>query len=161
MNGHARIVALLLAAAPVATAAQEAGPLAPAAWLSGCWELRAGARTVLEMWMPAAGDAMLGASRTQVGGVTRDFEHLRISAAEGGLVYTASPARQATTAFASVHVSDTLMAFHNPEHDFPQRILYRRVGADSVVARVEGPGRDGPRGFDFPMARVACDAGGR
>lgn len=146
---------VVTASLPVPAVAQES-PLSPAAWLAGCWELRSGPRVTLEMWMPAEGDMMLGASRTQVQGVTRDYEQLRIHAAEGALVYTASPSRQSPTAFPSVHVSDTALVFENLEHDFPQRILYRPQGPDSLVARIEGPGRDGPRGFDFPMARVAC-----
>jgi hypothetical protein len=57
-------------------------------------------------------------------------------------------------------VSDSAVAFANPEHDFPQRILYRRVGADSLIARIEGKQGDKVRGIDFPMTRVAC-AGSR
>ncbi|MDP2958801.1 MAG: hypothetical protein Q8N53_20420 [Longimicrobiales bacterium] len=48
------------------------------------------------------------------------------------------------------------LVFENLQHDFPQRILYRPLGLDSLVARIEGPRRDGPRGFDFPMRRVSC-----
>jgi len=149
-----------LPCAPDAVRAQEASPLSAAAWLSGCWELRSGQRVTLEMWMPAAGDLMLGASRTQVAGVTREYEQLVLSAEAGALVYTASPSRQATTSFTSTHVSDTVLVFENPEHDFPQVIRYRRLGTDSLVARIEGPGRDGPRGIDFPMRRVDCDGTG-
>ena len=123
------------------------------------WELRSGQRVTLEMWMPASGDMMLGASRTQVAGVTREYEQLVLSAEGGALVYTASPSRQATTSFTATHASDTALVFENPEHDFPQLIRYRRAGTDSLVARVEGPGRDGPRGIDFPMRRVSCDGG--
>lgn len=157
MLREALILPLALALLPTTGQAQEASPLAPASWLSGCWELRSGPRVTLEMWMPASGDMMLGASRTQVEGVTREYEQLRLSVSDGALVYTASPSRQSPTAFTSVDASDTALVFENLEHDFPQRILYRPQGSDSLVARIEGPGRDGPRGFDFPMARVACE----
>lgn len=157
MLRRALVLLLALALLPATGQAQDAAPLAPASWLSGCWELRSGPRVTLEMWMPAAGDMMLGSSRTQVEGVTREYEHLRLSVVDGALVYTASPSRQSPTAFTAAHVSDTALVFENLEHDFPQRILYRPRGADSLVARVEGPGRDGPRGFDLPMARVACE----
>ena len=37
--------------------------------------------------------------------------------------------------------------------------MYRRRGADSVIARVEGPGPNrSTRGFDIPMRRVDCTA---
>jgi hypothetical protein len=76
------------------------------------------------------------------------------------LVYVAQPSGQKETEFRGTHASDTLLAFENPAHDFPQRIMYRRRGADSVVARIEGPGRDGAtRGIDFPMRRARCESG--
>jgi hypothetical protein len=112
------------------------------------------------MWMPPDGNLMLGASRTVAGGVTREFEQLRLEAtAEGGLVYTALPSRQQEASFRSTAVSDSGFTVENPDHDFPQRIIYRRRGADSLVARIEGPGTGGTtRGVDFPMRRVACQA---
>jgi hypothetical protein len=137
------------------TAAQAQSAAGPG-WLAGCWELRAGNRVTLEMWMPPGGDFMLGASRTLVGGVVREFEQLRLRTESGKLVYTATPSGQRETAFPATVVSDTALVFENLAHDFPQRILYRRVGADSMVARIEGPGPNGTRGFNFPMRRVSC-----
>jgi hypothetical protein len=73
-------------------------------------------------------------------------------------VYTAIPSGQSETHFRSTTVSVSEVVFENRAHDFPQVIRYRRVGADSLVARVEGPGAGGgSRGIDFPMARVGCD----
>jgi hypothetical protein len=135
--------------------------MARLAWLAGCWELRAGARTTTESWMAPAGGLMIGGSRTVVGEAAREFEHLRIAARGDTLVYTAIPSGQSETHFRSTTVSGTEVVFENRAHDFPQVIRYRRVGADSLVARVEGPGTDGaPRGFDLPMARVSCAAPG-
>jgi hypothetical protein len=49
--------------------------------------------------------------------------------------------------------------FENPAHDFPQRIIYRRLSPDSLVARIEGPGPNNTtRGIDFPMRRVNCSS---
>lgn len=135
----------------------QAGPLDRLGWLAGCWELKRGPRTTLEMWMPPAGGLMLGASRTTVDGALREFEQVRLRAQGPGLVYTALPSGQAE-AFTSTAVSDSGFAVENLQHDFPQRIIYRRRGADSLIARIEGPGPSGPRGFDFPMRRVACTA---
>lgn len=140
-----------------ATGGQPRPSVERAKWISGCWEQRSNTRVVTEMWMPAAGDLMLGASRTLANGVAREFEQLRIAAVGDKLVYTAIPSGQTEAAFTSTAVSDTLLVFENPAHDFPKKILYRRVGADSLVARIEGPGANGAtRGIDFPMRRVAC-----
>ncbi len=125
-------------------------------WLAGCWEQRTPRRVTVEMWMPPDGDLMLGASRTTVGGLAREFEHLRLSADGDVIVYTASPSGQQETAFRSTVVSDSVLVFENLTHDFPQRILYGSIGPDSLVARIEGPGPDGIRGIDFPMRRIPC-----
>src|SRR5688500_18858184 len=94
----------------------------------------------MEMWMPPAGGVMLGASRTTVGGAAREFEHLRISTRGDTLVYTALPSGQRETEFRATAATDQMLVFENRAHDFPQVIRYRRVSADSIVARIEGPG---------------------
>jgi hypothetical protein len=142
---------------PAAGQAAPAEALDRLGWLAGCWELRAGARTTTEMWMPPAGGMMIGGSRMVVAGVTREFEHLRLTARGDTVVYTALPSGQSETHFRSTSVSATEVAFENRAHDFPQVIRYRRVGNDSLVARIEGPGSDNTvRGIDFPMRRASC-----
>lgn len=148
------IAALLLVATPLT--AQQRPDVESARWLAGCWELRAGARTTQEQWMAPAGGAMIGMSRTVVRDTVREWEHLGIGPSANGVAYTARPSRQAETSFAAEQLSDTLLLFTNPAHDFPQRILYRRVGTDSIVARIEGPRGGQMRGVDFPMRRVSC-----
>jgi hypothetical protein len=150
----AALVATVLCAT---TGSAQATGLARLAWLGGCWEQRAANRVTMEMWMPSAGDLMLGGSRTVVANVAREFEHLRIRARGDTLIYTAIPSGQKETDFRSIQVTATSVIFENKAHDFPQRIIYRRAGADSVIARVEGPGPNNTtRGFDIPMRRASC-----
>lgn len=151
------ILACLVRAVSPAVA-QQSGDLQRLGWLAGCWELRRGDRVTLEMWMPPGSDLMLGASRTTVGGAVREFEQVRIAWKDNRLVYTAHPSGQAEASFTSVEVSDSGFTVANLAHDFPQRIIYRRRGADSLVARIEGSGPTGVRAFDFPMRRVSCTA---
>jgi len=137
--------------------AQQGSGIERAAWLAGCWEQRAASRVTMEMWMPPSGGMMLGASRTTAGAATREFEQLRLTAAGDTLVYTALPSGQREAAFRSTSVSATALVFENPAHDFPRKITYRRVGADSIVARVEGPGPNNTtRGLDIRMRRASC-----
>jgi TolB protein len=150
-----RAFALLLLIPP-GVGQSQTSPLARAGWLAGCWELRAPNRVTLEMWMPPLGDLMLGASRTTVGAATSESEQLKLKAEGDRIVYIAAPSGQKETSFASTTIADTLIVFENPAHDFPQRIIYRRRGADSIVARIEGPGPNGTRGINFPMRRSNC-----
>ena len=125
-------------------------------WLAGCWELRQGARHGVEMWMPPDGGMMLGASRVTVDGRVREYEQLRLDLAGDTLVYTASPSGQAGAAFRSVEIGESGFTVANPAHDFPQRIGYRRQGADSLIAWIEGPGKDGVKRIEYPMRRMDC-----
>ena len=158
MNVRVILLACGLAATPLA-AQSASSPITRAGWLSGCWEMRVGDRYTMEMWMPPAGGTMMGASRTTRAGVVREYEQLRLHTSGDTLVYTALPSGQKMTDFKSTTVSETSLVFENPTHDFPKKVMYRRVGADSVVARVEGPGPNNTtRGFDFPMKRASCTA---
>jgi hypothetical protein len=140
---------------PASLSAQSA--VDKAAWLSGCWESKNERRTIIEMWMAPAGGMMLGGSRAVLAnGTVREFEHLRMRGVGDTIIYTALPSGQNSTDFKGVP-GDGVLTVENPQHDFPTRITYRKVGADSANARVEGPGQGGAiRGFDVPMKRVAC-----
>ncbi len=149
---------LVAVAATAATPPTQKDPLAQLSWLGGCWELRRGDRVTIEMWMAPASGLMLGASRTIVGGAVREFEAVRLSVRDGRVVYTANPSGQALAEFTAAAVGDSGFTVENPAHDFPQRIIYKRRGADSLIARIEGNTPDGPRGVDYPMRRVRCEA---
>lgn len=161
IGAAATLVAALAAPANAQSRAptDEAADVQRAAWIAGCWELRSGARVTHEQWMSPAGGAMLGMSRTTVRDTLREWEHLYLGPVAGEVAYVARPSRQSETAFPAVTLSDTLLLFENPAHDFPQRIRYRRLGRDSLVARIEGLRGGQLRGVDFPMRRVACADG--
>jgi hypothetical protein len=154
-----RVLFLLLALASAAArtaAAQASDRVSRLGWLSGCWEQHTPRGVTTEMWSRSLGGMMIGASVSVRDGSARGFEHVRIREHGGRLQYTALPSGQRETTFTETVLSDSIVVFENPEHDFPQRLTYRRVGSDSLVARAEASGPQGPRGFDVPMARVAC-----
>jgi hypothetical protein len=150
------LVATLAAGLTSAAAAQSAPRVHQLRWLAGCWVQREGGRTVEEQWMPPRGGLMLGAGRTVKGDSLVEFEQVRILERNGRLVYAAAPSGQAPAEFESIAVTDTSVVFENAAHDFPQRVLYRRAGADSLVARVEGTRGGRVRGVDFPYQRTSC-----
>ena len=125
-------------------------------WLAGCWERGSGALVMEEQWQRPRGDAMLGVSRTTRRDTVVQYEHLRIFDRGGKTVYAALPSGQALTEFETASTSDSVVTFENPTHDFPQRIIYRRRGTDSLIARIEGMRGGQLRGVDFPYKRVAC-----
>jgi hypothetical protein len=58
--------------------------------------------------------------------------------------------------FVSRLLTDSTVVFENLEHDFPQRVGYRRAGADSVLAWIEGTVDGKTRRVDFPYRRAVC-----
>ena len=116
-------------------------------WLAGCWEGQGGGGKNQECWMAPEGGMMLGTSRV-ISERGAQFEFLRIASHGDSLALLASPSGKPAVAFELVESSKGLAVFTNPEHDFPQRITYRRQG-ESLTARVEAE-RDGKwSGFEI------------
>ena len=126
-------------------------------WMAGCWQQRNGTRVTDEQWMRPAGGSMIGMSRTVAGDRLRAWEALRNVEEQGRVVYVAQPGGGPATRFAASHLADTLAVFENPAHDFPQRIAYRRVGADSMVASISAVRNGNEQRMDIPMRRVVCE----
>ncbi|ANH70721.1 hypothetical protein ABE85_19030 [Mitsuaria sp. 7] len=127
-------------------------------WLAGCWASEKGEPGSVEHWLPLAGGTMLGIGRTVKNGRTVEHEFLQIRLnAEGQVVYVALPSRQKEATFVATSIGDRAVTFENPEHDFPQRILYKAVGETGLAARIEGQRNGTTRGIDYPMKRVACE----
>ena len=100
---------------------------------------------------------MLGVGRTIRGGQTVDYEFVVLREQNGRLAYEAHPAGQAPAVFLSKEIGDRMVVFENLEHDFPQRVGYRRDGA-SLKAWVEGNAGGQPRRVDFDYQPAACPA---
>lgn len=155
--GRALIVSLgVLTSANVIAA--EAG-IASLAWLAGCWQAEKGEPGSGEHWLPPAGGAMFGVSRTVKNGKTVEFEFIQLREnSEGKLVFIALPSGQKEATFVASAVGERSVTFENPRHDFPQKVSYRLQPEGRLVARIEGTRGGALRGVDFPMKRVACDA---
>ena len=107
--------------------------------------------------MKPGGNMMLGMSHTVVSGTTREFEFMRIVQEENGdIFFIAMPSGQKETRFKLIRASDREVRFENLEHDFPQRIIYRRDG-ESLIGRIEGNSKGQEKAVDFPLQRVPCD----
>lgn len=153
------VLCLIIALVPCAHAQSDRSGTKQLSWLAGCWRQTnpANNRVVDEQWMFPRGGTMLGMSRTvRDDSVLIELEHLQILERAGRLVYHAEPGGQPPADFGARVVSDTLVIFENAAHDFPQRIIYRRRGADSLIARIEGTRNGRVRGIEFPYARASC-----
>ena len=126
-------------------------------WMAGCWERRGNNNLVVtEQWSFPRAKMMFGAGQTTRRDSTIEYEHTRIFERDGRLVYSAQPSGQAPAEFVADSVSGFSVTFSNPAHDFPQRVIYRRLGADSLLGRIEGIRGGQTRGVDFSYRRVSC-----
>lgn len=130
--------------------------LARLGWMAGCWTGTSGGLISEEQRMPLRAGSMVGVGREIRGDRLTSAELTIVRLRADSLVYEAFPTGQAAAVFVATMVTDSSVTFANPAHDFPQRIMYRRVGADSLLARIEGERNGQVRGFDYPMRRVAC-----
>ena len=106
----------------------------------------------------AARGAMLGMGRTVRGSTLAEYELVLIKEQEGRLAYEAHPSGQPTATFMATTASDSSVVFENAQHDFPQRVGYRRNGADALDAWIEGQANGKSRRVDFSYQRARCDA---
>ena len=157
-----KLMSGIAAAALVCAPAQASLPDdlgAKLGWLQGCWAADGGEPGSGEQWTSAAGNVMLGVSRTVKAGKLRAFEFMQLREDQPGkLTFVAQPNGAAPTSFTLLRESEHEYAFENKGHDFPQRVIYRRVGESALLARIEGVSKGAAKGIDFPMKRVRCDA---
>jgi len=150
------VISLGISSVSTFTLSQDTTSIKELDWIVGCWKSQNSTLVAIEHWMPPDGKMMLGVSHTVSDGETIGYEYLRIEESDGKLVYIANPSGQEEATFYQAEITDKKMVFVNPDHDFPQRIIYYLLNDGSIHARVEGE-KDGELGgFDIFMTRVDC-----
>lgn len=128
-------------------------------WMSGCWTSVDAEPGSGEIWTSPAGGTLLGMSRTVKDGRTVAHEFMQIrETAPGQISFIAMPSGQSEASFPLKSLSEREVVFENPQHDFPQRLIYRLDPKGGLVGRIEGLRNGEVKEIDFPMDRVACPA---
>ena len=140
---------LLMCAVPL-----YAGDIDKLSFMAGCW---AGPGTY-EMWMKPEAGATMGVGRTVRNGKVVATEFFSVSETADGIVLNVQQKLAAkATPFRVKEITKSSVTFENPEHDFPQRIIYRRRADGSLLGRIEGTENGKERVSDYPMKRAQCD----
>ena len=148
------LLAMILAAAYSLTAA-AAGGVERISWLQGCWESVSGDRVIEEHWSAPRAGSMLSIGRTVRGTALVEYEFVIVRERGEQLVYIAHPSGQPSAEFLSTTLSPESVVFENPQHDYPQRVGYRRNGA-ALDAWIDGVLNGESRTIDFHYRRAAC-----
>ena len=149
------LVAAIVALTSVVEARQPKPTIDALVWMAGAWSGTARGIEMEEQWTLPKGNSMIGMHRDVGRGRTLGFEFLRIEQEGDAIVYLSMPnGRSPATPFPLKEVSGTRVVFENPAHDFPQRIIYWKDGAD-LCARIEGTnnGKEGSQEWRWSPAK--------
>src|SRR5262245_18779073 len=131
--------------------------LADLAFMAGCWRGHSGDGVTIEEYYTAPTDNLiLGVSRYTKGPRVTDYEFSTIAREGNEIVLTPRPSGQEPAPFRLTRLDSAGAVWENPSHDFPTLIAYRRGTGDSLIARIEGPGRDGKRSMEWRMGPASC-----
>lgn len=122
--------------------AYAAPPHSSLDWIAGHWCADLGDESVEELWLPSHGGVAIGMGRTITRDRTSAFEYFRIVELDGIPSYIAQPGGRPPTTFKRTAGGEGWVRFENRDHDFPQRVEYRREG-DALHAEIAGPGENG------------------
>ncbi len=128
-------------------------------WLNGLWGIDQGERSGEEYWTPLIKGRMEGKSTMKKNGkITLQEKMIIEQDSSGAIFYRVTPAGKRTASFKLIKAGPTTFIFENKKHDFPQRIIYERVGEDSLMASIEGMVKGKMQTVLFPYRRVIVNA---
>ena len=119
-------------------------PLNGLEWLLGDWISVQGQTITRESWQKVSEQTFegMGSVQSESARETVNQESLRILEMNGEIFYLAKVGHNPyPVAFKMTEVTDSLVVFQNPEHDFPTRIQYQGTGKDQVTVSVSNDKR--------------------
>ena len=150
-------------AGAAAPAPPGTGPLAPLAWLEGCWRGDVNQREFREQWMPARGGMLIGAGQLALRGRMEDYEFLQLEARADGIYFTQFSGDRKAASFKLASTTtddkDTIFTFANTADAFPARLIYRRGTGGWLYETIEGPLNGADKKVIYPLRRIDCESG--
>ena len=139
------------------------GPLAPLAWLEGCWQGSVNQREFRETWLPLRGGMLIGAGQSVMLGRMLDYQYLRLEARSDGIYFTQFSGDRKESSFklagTATDDKDTVFTFSNTAEGFPARLTYRRGTLGWLYETIEGTLNGSERKVVYPMRRINCQSG--
>ena len=151
-------------AATPATTPEIPGPLAPLAWLEGCWQGNVNQREFREQWLPPHGGMLIGAGQTVMRGKMQDYQYMRIEPKSDGVYFAQFSGDRRETSFrlesTQTADKDTIFTFANTAAGaFPARLVYRRGSDGWLYETIEGTLNGAERRVIYPLRRIDCETG--
>lgn len=150
---------LLLAAIALCISCKKSGQenqLQAADWLIGTWENQDPQGKMIEIWSKANDSIYIGESYYIKGKDTLHSEQIQLVQVGDKVQYIPTVKGQNNDQpvnFNLTSKTDKELVFENPKHDFPQKIVYKKITADSLVATISGTQQGKASSESYPMRK--------
>ncbi len=131
--------------------------LIKASWLIGTWKNDSMNVHATEIWSIRNDSSYEGKSYIQIGTDTVSTELISLEQRGKELFYIPIVKDQNNNEpvkFVLTSLTSKQLVFENPAHDFPQKISYTQIAADSLLAEISGLQNGKPASEYFPMKRI-------
>jgi hypothetical protein len=108
--------------------------------LEGIWKMTTKKGAICEEWKKAGKNYLQNKAYMIKGSDTLITERVALTRTAGGIFYTSTVEDQNNkqpVSFKMVSASANIFIFENREHDFPKRIVYQLLSADSLHAFID------------------------
>jgi len=125
-------------------------------WLEGSWENNLPEGTLTETWQKTNDSTYSGKTLFIKEKDTIHFEEIVLSQKGETLFYTPTVKGQNNDEpieFKLTNSTENEFTFENPKHDYPQKIAYKKLNANNLVATISGKQQGKPSSESYPMKR--------
>lgn len=123
----------------------------------GKWKMETSKGTIFEEWKVSDRNKLKGSSYKVKDKDTTLLENLELSIEDDGVYYIPTVINQndgKPVKFKLLSAKEQVYIFENPEHDFPQRIVYLPKDKNNLRARIEGTYNGSEASSEFIYKRV-------
>ncbi|WP_281234638.1 DUF6265 family protein [Flavobacterium gelatinilyticum] len=141
----------------IETAVKTYPNISKADWFIGEWGNKSAEGELTERWRKENDSVYFGESYFVVGEKDTVFgEHVHLEDAGGKLAFIVTVPGQndeLPVRFEMTSSTENKIVFENPKHDYPSKIVYEKVGNDSMVAEIFGIKKGKPASELFKMKK--------
>ncbi|WP_264521397.1 DUF6265 family protein [Flavobacterium sp. N1994] len=125
-------------------------------WLLGHWEQKLPDGTLTENWEIANDSTFTGQSYFITSKDTVHFESIQLIQKNEELIYNATVQGQNNdepVSFKQTSDAENVFTFENPKHDYPQKIVYKKINDTNLIATISGKQLGKESQESYPMKK--------
>jgi len=128
-----------------------------AVWLIGTWENNSDQGNLSETWKKENDSTFSGQAYFIKTDDTLHHESIVMKQTGEDLLYIPTVQGQNNgkpVTFKLTQATAKQLVFENPQHDYPQKIIYQQITKDSLVAKISGIQQGKPSSEEYPMKKT-------